>query len=54
MKIQQKQNSYVKPENDASNLYTKNKKIYDDIQAKIHHDKILIENTRLLTRMNKL
>jgi hypothetical protein len=54
MKIQQKQNSYMKPENDPANLYTKNKKVYDVIQAKIHQDKIVLENTRLITRLNKL
>ena len=54
MKIQKKHNSYIKPENDISNLYTKNKKIYDIIQTKIQQDKITTENTRLITRINKL
>lgn len=52
-KIEQKENSYLKPI-DNGGLYYKNKIIYNNIHRKLRENQIATENSRLNDRIGRL
>lgn len=52
MKIKNKENTYVKPV--GANFYQSHKKMYDTIQRRLALEKVSLENSRLVNRINKL